>query len=136
MLGVRDLIQRNISAGPIVVTAPPECIPELAHALACLLDKQLRHMRVPCVLTCGPGSLPDGSCVPTNIQEAVQARAHRCSLLLQPATHALCPYQARSLTCPDHRFGEVAIRIRAAWSVMSARQHAHVHPTACICREH
>ena len=29
---------------------------------------------MPCVVTSGPGSLPDGSCVPTNIQEAVQVR--------------------------------------------------------------
>ena len=73
MLGVRDLILRSLTAGRVVITAPADTLPELAHVLAALLDRQLRAMRVTCVLTCSPGAVPEGGCPPTNIQTAIEA---------------------------------------------------------------
>jgi len=109
VLCVQDLVQRNMSAGPIVIAAPPECIPELAHALGCLLDVQLRSKRVPCVLTCGPGSLPDGSCVPTNIQEAVQVRRACCPALRIPnQTHKRSVIIKHCEVCRNLRGAETA----------------------------
>ncbi len=73
MLGVRDLILRSLTAGRVVITAPADTLPELAHILAALLDRELRAKRVTCVLTCSPGAVPEGGCPPTNIQTAIEA---------------------------------------------------------------
>ena len=75
ILSVRDQILRHLPAARrVVITAPAESLPELAHVLAVLLDRKLRADRVSCVLTCLAEVAAEGACVPTNIQEAVEAR--------------------------------------------------------------
>ena len=89
VLGVRDLILRSLSAGRVVITAPAESLPELAHVLAVLMDRELRSKRVPCVLTCSPGAVPEGGCAPANIQTAIEA-SPRNAVRCLPVTSPIC----------------------------------------------